>query len=96
MSASPSPLRPTVAASAGSASSPDLRSFLPVCCPRRPPLPVLANHTPDPARSPSPAASRASSAARATGTPACAATHLAYDAADDVWQGIVHRAGRHL
>ncbi len=42
------------------------------------------------------AASRASSAAPGDWQPDCAATHLAFDADDGVWQGDLHRAGGQL
>ncbi|HET9590127.1 MAG TPA: alpha-amylase family glycosyl hydrolase [Anaerolineales bacterium] len=52
------------------------------------PLPVLADHTDDPASVTIAGSLQSELGCLEDWAPACAATHLSYDAADDVWQGV--------
>jgi glycosidase len=51
------------------------------------PTPVLASHTPNPATVTIAGSLQSELGCAGDWDPACAATHLAYDAGDDVWQG---------
>ena len=51
------------------------------------PIPVLADHTPDPSSVTIAGSLQSELGCPGDWDPACAVTHLAYDATDDVWQG---------
>ena len=51
------------------------------------PMPVLASHTPDPANVTIAGSLQSELGCAADWDPACAITHLSYEAADGVWQG---------
>src|SRR6266545_8306452 len=51
------------------------------------PTPALASHTTDPASVTIPGSFQSEVGCAGDWDPACAATHLTYDAGDDVWQG---------
>ena len=51
------------------------------------PAPVFADHTPDPATVTIAGSLQSELGCAGDWDPACALTHLAYDASDEVWQG---------
>ena len=57
---------------------------------------VAADHTPDPTSVTIAGSLQSEAGCAGDWDPACAATHLTYDATDDVWQGTLDRAGRQL